>query len=319
MQLLRIIKKTVLGLIILLSGSCSLFMEEDISDDTIEIISPGDQVSTEIVTQTFWWKLNPDASSYRLQVVEPSFALAEALLLDTLVSEDKYEFTLYAGEFEWRVRGENGAYQTDWTFSSLTVVATDDLTKQKVRLRSPIENYFTKQTELIFKWDTLPNTDSYVMRHYTGAWGQDMMLDSINIVPSSLKLTMEEGELWWGIQAVNEFSESGFNYQRLVVDLTIPNRPSLLEPENNASFSDKEVDFSWESSDPVWSEVKDSLLIYEKLDNTNYQLYKTLLSGSKSISVELESGKNYGWVVKSIDKAGNVGEESERRDFAISN
>ena len=72
-----------------------------------------------------------------------------------MIVKDKYEFTLYPDTFEWRVRGENGAYQTDWTVSKLIIIPTDNLKGQKVRLRSPDDNIFTN--------DVINNMDNYIL------------------------------------------------------------------------------------------------------------------------------------------------------------
>ncbi len=296
---------------------CSVFMEEDISDDLVTLIAPADNDSTEIVTLTFWWNKNNDATSYRLQIVSPDFASATSVVLDTLVVEDKYDVTLFPGDFEWRVRAENGAYQTDWTTAKLTIIATDDLTQQRVRLVIPNENSFTNKQNITFKWDTLPHVDFYKFLIYKDDWGNGDSLEDQKVEDgNSITLDVDEEELWWGVRAVNSKSTTLFTYRKLIVDVTPPLVPTLGSPGDNHSSADTTVTFAWtKGSDVNWK--NDSVFVYEKTNGTSTELFEAKESNNQKATFDLDEGKSYTWKVKSIDKANNVGEFSEERTIKI--
>lgn len=300
-------------------SSCEVFFEDDIEKDKVKILSPIDGTLTEIVTHTFWWDKVDGADSYRLQLVSPDFDHSETVIEDTLVAGDKYELTLYPGEFEWRVRAENSAYVSGWTYAKLAIIASDDLTRQTIRLRKPMENYFTKEPVVNFQWDTIPFVDSYELRIFKDAWNVTLILDSTDISHKLNKLKIdgfEEAELWWGIRAVNNKSESLFSHQRLVIDQTKPNKPEPLKPDHNTTVTDTTVTFKWNSSDPLWNDVKDSLFIYEKRTAQEILVHAGYYD-EKTLTIKLGNNKTYRWLVKSVDKAGNESLDSEVKEFKL--
>jgi len=305
------------GIVILLMGRCSVFIQENIEEETIILFAPSDDMETEIVTQTFWWEQIFGAEGYRLQIVTPEFNNIESLLLDTLVSGDKFEMTLYPGIYEWRVRGENNAYVTAWSKTSLSIFESDDLTRQSVRLRMPTDSHFTNNSLSVFKWDTIPNVESYEMEVYIENWGEVLYRDSTGIVEDNIVYTLPEAMFWWGVRALNNKSATLFSTRRLVIDKTAPVKPTLGLPSNNSIMNDSTVNFSWNSSDPRWEVVYDSLLIYEKRDNGKLIKIHEDLFTVKSAKLTLKNDTKYTWKVKSIDQAGNEGVLSEERNFTI--
>lgn len=298
---------------------CSMFFEEDIEDDIIVIVAPANDLKTEILTHTFWWELIDGTEDYRLQIVSPSFSGAEMIILDSLVTGDKFEVTFQPGIYEWRIRGENSAYHTEWSYATLTVFESDDLTRQKNQLKNPLENSFSKMEQLEFLWDIMPNAETYEFRLYKDNWDESLILDSVGISDNSVILELDENEFWWGVRAMNSISATSFSSRRIVVDRTPPGKPVPESPANNATLSDSTVVFKWNSNDPLWNIVMDSLFIYEERSNQTSLLFHKELYSEKTATVKLFRGKEYSWYVKSIDKAGNEGGESDKIKFSINN
>ncbi len=290
---------------VLLNGGCNEFFEEVIEKDSITMLAPADGIETEIVTQTFWWQEIDGASGYRMQIVSPSFNSIEVFVVDTLVKGDKFEATLFPGDFEWRVRGENSAYQTDWSIAKLFIIDSDDLTRQTIQLVKPAHDAFTKGEEVGFLWKDLPKAQAYDLKVYSDGWGQNLVLDSVGITTNNLGLLLEEGEFWFGVRAVNNTSQTLFSNNRFVVDRTPPASPNPLSPANNETLSDSTVVFTWTSSDPVWNTVIDSLFVYEKISSQESMLYHQAAYNNKTATVKLFRGRTYFWYLKSMDKAGN--------------
>lgn len=308
----------VLITLALANGGCNEFFEEDIEKDTVTTLAPADGIVTEIVTQTFWWQKIDGATGYRMQIVSPSFNSIEVFVVDTLVKGDKFELTLYPGDFEWRVRGENSAYQTDWSLSMFSIIDSDDLTRQTIQLVNPQPNSFTNVAEVGFLWNVLTKADTYEFRIYKDGWKQNIVSDSVGIIKNNLELMLEEGEYWFGVRAVNSTSQTLYSNNRFVVDRTPPILPTQLSPANNETFIDSTVIFSWNSSDPLWNTVVDSLFVFEKLSNQENKLYHKAAYDHKSATVKLYRGKAYLWYVKTKDKAGNVSKKSSDWTITIS-
>jgi len=295
--------------------ACDDFFEVDISKEHIALVVPVNGIETDIVSQVFRWEELDGASSYRLMIVTPDFKNAGALILDTLIATNYFEKTLTPGSFEWRVRGENDAFKTGWSSGVFTIFSTDDLTHQSIRLLSPSVNYFTNKTTQTLKWDDLYNADSYEIRAYKNEWNGELLIDSKTTTNSSVELTLPENEIIWGVKAVNDISETQFTTRRLVVDITPPGKPTLKLPSDNAELSNVRVDFSWESNDVTWTDVTDSLFIF--YDSDLSEVAETKSVNTKSVIIDLTTGKDYYWCVKSIDKAGNQSAYSSVYRFSI--
>ncbi|GAO31950.1 hypothetical protein JCM15548_14365 [Geofilum rubicundum JCM 15548] len=303
-----------------ITGACSMFFEDDIADEELVILAPADGTTTEVLTHTFWWSTIVGADSYRLQIVSPSFDETEVLLLDSLLDSDKFVETLYPGQFQLRVRGENNGYVTEWAYSSLIIFSSEDLTRQRVQLKSPAEKAFVNAESIEFSWDHLMNAESYDLKIYGDNWGQDAIVDSSGIIELGVNLdNLEERAYWWGVKAQNETSETLFSNRPLVIDRTPPENPTLESPQNNAILSDSTVVFSWDSNDPVWSKVLDELIIVEKREGaTDVQVHSDTYDG-KTATVNLFRGRKYSWKIQSIDQAGNESEISNEQQFTINN
>ena len=142
-------------------SACSDFIEEDSENDQVELLGPADQITTETQTLTYWWESLKGASSYRLQIAKPNFSELVSLELDTLLSNTQFAHTLNPGEFEWRVRAENSAYQTVYTSRHITIEEPTDLSEQKVVLVSPAKELKTNAEQLEFKWNAISIANEY--------------------------------------------------------------------------------------------------------------------------------------------------------------
>ncbi len=113
-----------LFLLLLLIVSCQeIINEENISNDTIQLLAPGNN-SVLATNQkiSFNWQPLTGASDYRLQVATPNFTTANQIVLDTLISGNAFAVdSLAAKSYEWRVKGQNSAFETGYTSNHFTV------------------------------------------------------------------------------------------------------------------------------------------------------------------------------------------------------
>ena len=110
-------KKKCLLLICLGIWACEDIFEKDIRHKQVDVLAPPSGLETTRTTLTFVWNPLKGASDYRLIVVSPAFKWIESYLLDTVVPE---------GEYEWTVRGLNSAYESRDTISFFRVISPEE-------------------------------------------------------------------------------------------------------------------------------------------------------------------------------------------------
>ncbi|PXX95185.1 hypothetical protein DF185_22670 [Marinifilum breve] len=300
--------------------SCSDFTEEDIENDKLTLLGPADGVSTETQTLTFWWDFVEGADSYRLQIADPNFEGIVRLELDTLVSSNQFEHTLYPGDFEWRVRAENSAYTSEYFSRNLSILEPVDITKQKVVLVTPGKEAKVNQKQIEFKWDELKIANEYQFELHQDDWSGEDIMDPKVLAETKLTLELEEGKYAWGVLARDseKKEETPFTYRNIVVDLTEPNLPTLSAPANNANVNGLSQSFSWNHSEE--NELTDVSFVLQIFSDKDL---KTLVA-EKSTSLKTydytftETGTYY-WRVKAMDEAGNESEYSSSFSFSIAN
>lgn len=109
-------------LLVFLLVSCEEIIEvEDISNRNVTILAPTDTAILTITNINFSWNEVEDAEQYRLQIATPSFEMANQIVLDTTIVSTNFNKTLELGSYQWRVRGENSDYQTEYSTQSFTV------------------------------------------------------------------------------------------------------------------------------------------------------------------------------------------------------
>ena len=94
--------------------ACTEFLVPNLTEETLEIYSPADSLTSKEGNITFWWAENDLAEGYSLQIVSPDFSNPSLLLIDTLLYQNSLMLTLEDGAYKWRIRMENEAYASDW-------------------------------------------------------------------------------------------------------------------------------------------------------------------------------------------------------------
>ncbi|MBC2844633.1 hypothetical protein [Winogradskyella flava] len=102
--------------------SCEQLIEvEDISNEVVIILAPANNSALDTTTVNFTWELLEFAESYQLQVAKPNFDMAELIVEDTIITTTYFNRTLDIGTYQWRIKGINSAYQTQYTTQSLSI------------------------------------------------------------------------------------------------------------------------------------------------------------------------------------------------------
>jgi len=115
-------------LFILVFISCEDIIEvTDISEETVQLISPSDSIAVAQSNVNFTWNEVFEATQYHVQVATPDFENAAQVLVDTLVVVDtsfvspRFNKILEDSEYEWRVKAQNSAYETEFTIHKFYV------------------------------------------------------------------------------------------------------------------------------------------------------------------------------------------------------
>lgn len=121
-------KVTVSRIIIMLVGllylttSCEdIINEENISNKSIQLIAPANNVSLTAGEISFHWETQSGADRYNIQIATPNFTEAKQVLLDTIISKTNIKKSLGINNYEWRVKGLNSAYETNFTTQTFVV------------------------------------------------------------------------------------------------------------------------------------------------------------------------------------------------------
>ncbi len=307
---------------VLLFLGCDDVFEEDISDDVMTVVSPKDDQVIIGNSVTYRWSPLEGADNYRVQVSrEPT----SEIVLDSLVSSGSLAIQMESGTYDWRVRGENFAYVSSYSFPErFSVESTNDLSEQRVFLNSPSENFYSKNNTVILDWGTVQSAESYRLQvEKTVGDNTSVVLqqqDILNVGYTLDSSVMDEDAVYkWSVKAVNENSETPFSSRTLFLDTTVPGQPILTAPNDNATVSTT-VNFTWNLGDDtgeVQSPLESLLEISTDENFTAIARSYTIEEGGGEQQHTFPDTGDYYWRVRIMDSSGNQGVYSETRSITV--
>ena len=306
---MKILNKILFLLLVLFAFSCEDIIEKDITNDTIQIISPvnGTVISSNVTT--FQWNSLKGAKNYRVQV----FNSSQALVIDSLVKNKvNLMTTLSQGQYQWKVRGENFAYQSNYTLpAAFSVVPSTDLTAQQVILTNPTNNYYTNSTSVTLGWQNLDAATSYSLELVNVTNGSSVVYQQANILTNSVTLTginlAQDAEYQWKIKALNATAQTPFAIRTLFIDRAIPNLSQNSLPANNSiQLANQALIFNWSvstSSGVIQSPISYTIEFSNSISFSS--LIQTSNTAVNSFQQTFTASGDYYWRIKAIDTAGN--------------
>lgn len=299
---------------------CDDIIEDDLSSDVVQLVSPSDSVKTTVVAQTFIWQAVKGATGYRLEIATPSFDRAEQMVvymeLDTIV----YKCTLFPGNFQWRVVALNSSSSSKFATRSLLITSTDDISGQIIVAVNPPGDYNTSESKNQFAWQDLYSADSYEVLIKNSSSG-NILFPNLTTTYDTITKTIPEGRYQWSVRGYNKKTDTYSRYSQtniLTVDKTAPEVPVLKSPVRWSSQASRDVVFQWNKPADNLTSVSDSLLVTS--DSTSWVhpvvAIKTSIDKS-SYSFSFSTSGKYYWKVRSIDQAGNLGAYSAYYSFTI--
>lgn len=300
--------------------SCDDIFEEDIENKVLTIVSPISGTVIESNVVNFKWEALEGATKYRLQVFDD----IDDKLLDTLISGKlNLVYPLEPGNYTWKARGENFAYQSEYSdINSFSVIETLDLTNQQVLLQAPLNDIYTKGTTLNCTWKSLNAATSYdfelfnITSNQTVVQNNGLTTTSNNLTNSNIAT---EAKYQWKVKAKNSTSETPFFSRTFYIDRTLPNVPNLTSPVNNSSQTiNQSISFNWNSGTDTGVVQSPITYTFEISNSSSFgNIIFTTKQTSGSLQRTFNSGGEYYWRIKSIDAANNESSYSTVFKFTI--
>jgi hypothetical protein len=316
---MKTINKIILFSLATVVLSCDDIFEEDITNDIVQIISPAKDTKIESNVVSFKWNSLKGADKYRIQV----FTTDQVLLLDSLTTKANLTLPLNAGNYLWRVRAENYAYQSTYSFpSSFSTTIPDDLTNQQVILSSPDNDKFVNFINVTLNWIPLNKATSYSVKVVKTSTGEEVFSKN-DLTDNSVMLdkpTLEDGNYEWRIKAKNTDSETKqYSARKFNIDTTSPNQPkNTLPADNSTQSANTAVTYTWSiPADVGLAKSPISYVVEFASDVTFNSIVDTINSNTTTLQYTSTTKGVYYWRVRAIDGAGNIGTNSTGYKFTV--
>ncbi len=299
--------------IVLLHG-CTAVVEPDITNETVYLLAPADDVVTYNSTHNFWWEEVINAHAYQLQIVSPNFTSIERLFLDTLIDKNQFTVSLLPGVYEWRVKALNYSYETGFYTNRLTIDSSMDLSNDYVVLVQPSLNDTSNKSLYEFNWDKLYNAEYYIFELRSS----ENLIFSDTSSDNQLSYTLDtDGSYNWKVNAFNDISESPYSNRSFFRYTVVPSPPDLVIPEDGANFTSGQIiHFNWNRDSNSIPSINDLILVASDTSFTN------IVAQQEVVNPSFDHAFDYGtfyWKVKSKDKAGNESVYSNKQEFKVYN
>ncbi|MBB3058143.1 hypothetical protein [Mucilaginibacter gotjawali] len=298
-------------------SSCTEIIEPSLSKQQIQLEAPVDQYQSTSYTINFWWDAVDHALSYHLQVVSPTFVAPGGLILDTMVHNYRFSYTLNPGNYQWRVMAENGSSQTAWSSPKSFTVVAGSIKQQSVQLTSPANNLVTNQSSYTFQWGSLYGATAYQLEIDTNNFANESAIVSNQTISGQqLSFIFPKDQTYqWRVRAQNDTAQALWSTVFLVTyDHTPPGQVTLVAPVTGTTLS-LPVALSWNA---VATAVKYKLYVYKSDGTTIYNSSFPMSLTSTSYSFNLgSSGNTVYWMVTALDAAGNESPASTKNSFVV--
>jgi len=297
--------------------SCQDIIEPSISKSTMQLEAPADQYVSPSYTINFWWDGVDHAISYHLQVVSNTFTSPGGLVLDTVVTANKFTANLNPGSYQWRVMAENGSSQTAYSGPRTLTVGASSIKQQSVQLSSPANNYLTSQATVVLTWGALYGATKYQLQIDTNSFADTTTLVYNKVIAAQqLNFTFPKSHTYqWRVKAENDTAYSIWSVPNTIIFDNIPPAQVALSSPANAVTVSAPVNLEWSGvagakSYKVYVFKSDSTTIY----SSAFPMSVTTTDYNFTLGA---SGDKVYWKVSAVDAVGNEGTASVLRNFTL--
>jgi len=297
--------------------SCDAIIEPSISKKTVQLEAPVEQYQSASFTINFWWDEVEHALSYHLQVVSQTFTTPGGLILDTVVTKNRFSFNFDPGKYQWRVAAQNGSTSTDFSTARDFEVEASSIKQQTVQLSSPANNFITNQSAQAFQWGSMFGATKYRFEIDTSNFVDESTVLSIQLVPGTqINYTFPKDQSYqWRVRAENDTAQSRWSaINSITFDHTPPGAPALSAPSNGLTVT-LPVSLQWNT---VKNAQRYKLYVFKSDSTTTFNSNFPVVLSTNSYTFNLgTSGDKIYWKVSAIDAAGNEGAVSDQRNFEL--
>ncbi|HEY2580966.1 MAG TPA: hypothetical protein VGI43_04125 [Mucilaginibacter sp.] len=298
-------------------SSCDDIIEPSISKSQVKLEAPADKDTSSSYTTTFWWDQVNHALSYHLQIVTRTFASPGNLILDTIVTKNKFTFSLNPGSYQWRVIAENGSSQTPYSTPRTLTIEPTSIKQQAVLLALPANNAITNQSKITFQWSSLYGATQYLFQIDTNNFANATSIVSGTVIPGQqINFTFPKAQVYqWRVQAQNDTAQAQWSAVNTITFNNIPPAQVVTTAPTNGQTLSKPVSLQWKA---VANAVKYKLYIFQSDSTTLYNSNFPVVVSGTSYSFNLgNSGDKIYWKVSAIDVEGNEGNASVLGNFIL--
>lgn len=297
--------------------SCSEIFEPSITNRQVQLNAPANNYQSTSYTISFWWNEVENATKYRLQVVTPRFDSVAALVVDTLITSNKFSINLSPGSYQWKVRAENGSTRTTYSTAQSFNIVFSSIKQQKVQLGAPANNLLTNQSTLTFNWSSLYGATQYRLEIDSNNFVDESKVLYNQVLPGQqASFTLNKDHTYqWRVRAENDTAQAQWSViNNFTYDHTPPAQVQLLSPANNAGVS-LPVNLQWSA---VTTASKYKLYVLKSDSTTLYNNSFPMVISTTSYSLNLGTlGDRLYWKVTAVDAAGNESPVSTLRNFTL--
>ncbi|MFD2561881.1 hypothetical protein [Aquimarina rubra] len=301
---------------------CDDIIEDDITNDLITTVAPQDMTQIEGNSVQFRWNPIDGADEYRIQINNVAL---NSIILDSLVNTSVFNYAMNPGEYQWRVRGENFAYQTAYSFNAaFSVISSTDLSGQTVLLNNPLNNLYTNDVAITFSWQGISTATFYKFQILkVEGTTETVVFEDENVVDTSITIgnttITEDAEYIWQVSAENDTSFTDYFRRTFFIDTENPSAPNLVTPTVGQNFTtSQEVSFTWNFDNDtgvIQSGITGTIQIASDENFSNVVLSDSNAAGS--FSNTFDTAGTYYWRVRGLDEAGNTGDYNSTGQFNV--
>jgi hypothetical protein len=263
-------KKVVIAIwSICLLSSCSDIFEKSIVNSKILIYTPVDSFSNKIYTQQFYWEPVSGATNYRLQIASINHASGkiQSIILDTIMTTNKINVPLNAGQYEWCLRAQNGGSETSYFIRTLYMQQTP-FDQRPMIVTSPNSSITTYSNVVTFFWESVTGATNYYLEidSLTDDFTNPTTIQISGSLNQKSTTLNKRGSYNWRMYAdstvINSTSiQSKYNSTTLGTIIFGMDTASLVSPANNTTLSPISAQYQFSWSEPTGA-IKGEILTY---------------------------------------------------------
>lgn len=188
--------------------SFEILNNDDFEDNTVVLLSPGNNLVTKNVAQKLSWQSIIGASEYQLQIYDSN----NVIVKEENTSSTNIDYTFSDGSYSWKVRASNGSKETLYTTRAILV---DTRAPNTPVLSNPVNASSTTATDINFQFSRTAisgstETDSIYVYN-------ESALTNLNFkdkASSPYNKTLTKGAYYWYVKS---FDEAGNTSEKSIV------------------------------------------------------------------------------------------------------